>query len=84
MSLKDCKVSREIKLKIDKDWTLCLQECQYIYGNGSLDNGYRFIWQYKNDYKRYPDQTRIPKLEDSKLLIELAQNEKWGTEVIYP
>ena len=52
------------------EWCLCFQYCRYEYGDGTEDNGYRFIW-------RRPDgtlqgargQARIPSIAN---ILELT------------
>ncbi|WP_058953150.1 hypothetical protein [Clostridium tyrobutyricum] len=60
-------------------WVLCLQWCRYIYNDGSLETGFRFIW-------RRPDgtlqaargQARIPNLKMVEELMEKAKIEGWA------
>ncbi|MDQ0208941.1 hypothetical protein [Alkalicoccobacillus murimartini] len=67
------------KDKIGTNWVLCLQFCRYVYDNGDLQEGYRFIWR-KPDGKLQAarGQARIPKLSDASKLMEKAQAEGWG------
>ena len=58
---------------------LCLQWGRYIYEDGGLETGYRFIW-------RKPDgtlqaargQARIPSLKLARILMETAEKQGWG------
>lgn len=31
--------------KVGNDWVLCLQWCRYIYDDGTMQMGFRFIWR---------------------------------------
>jgi hypothetical protein len=61
------------------EWMLCFQWCRYIYGDGNMEQGYRFIW-------RRPDgtlqaargQARIPSIEAARKLMNKAVDEGWG------
>lgn len=63
----------------EADWRLCFQRVRYIYDDGTIDEGYRFIW-------RRPDgslqgargQARIPSLRVARLLMAAAEQEGWG------
>ena len=58
---------------------LCFQHVRYVYDDGTLQMGYRFIW-------RHPDgklqgargQARIPSLKAARLLMEKAEKAGWG------
>lgn len=73
------QILKETTKNFKDDWILCLQWCRYVYDDGNLEEGYRFIW-------RRPDKTlqaargqaRIPSLEIAKELMEQAQAEGWG------
>lgn len=60
-------------------WELCLQWCRYIYSNGELEEGYRFIWRRPDkSLQAARGQARIPSLEDVQELIKEAQEKGWG------
>ena len=62
-----------------KDWVLHLQWCRYIYDNGNMEHGYRFIWR-KPGGSLQParGQARIVSLKDAEELMKVARNEGWG------
>lgn len=61
------------------EWCLCFQYCRYEYGDGTEENGYRFIW-------RRPDgtlqgargQARIPSIANILELTAKALKAGWG------
>ena len=64
------------------DWVLCLQWGRYIYDDGKLELGYRFIWRDLDDKLRpQRGQARIQTLEDVETLIKMARSEGWGNNV---
>jgi len=60
-------------------YTLCFQWCRYLYDNGGLEHGYRFIWR-REDGSLQParGQARIPSIEILEELVKTAKNEGWG------
>ena len=60
-------------------WVLCLQWGRYIYDDGNMEHGYRFIWR-RGDDSLQParGQARIISLEDAENLIRVARNQGWG------
>ena len=63
-----------------KDWVLQLQWCRYIYDDGDMERGYRFIYRQPGSGALQParGQARIPSLKDAEELIEMARDEGWG------
>lgn len=61
------------------DWVLCFQWCNYIFDNGTIDKGYRFIWR-RPDGSMQParGQARIPSLAEAERLFCLAREAGWG------
>lgn len=58
---------------------LCLQWCRYLYGDGSLEYGYRSIWKDpKGKLLAHRGQARVPSLRTLLGLINTAVNEGWG------
>ncbi len=61
------------------NWRLCFQRCRYVYNDGKVQDGYRFIF-------RRPDgslqgargQARIPSLKEARLLMAEAEKQGWG------
>jgi hypothetical protein len=84
------QVVEEVKLEKPQygGWVLCLQWCRYVYDNGKMERGFRFIWrrprigaQQKGALQPARGQARITKLEDAETLIAMARNEGWGNEI---
>lgn len=68
--------------KVGKEWVLCLQWCRYIYDDGTMEMGYRFIWR-KEDGKLQAarGQARIPDLAWVTELVNRAKELGWGNQV---
>ena len=61
------------------DWRLCFQWCRYIYDDGSIQHGYRFIWRHpNNNLQPARGQARIPSIAELNELVEIAKSEGWG------
>lgn len=61
-------------------WQLCLQWCEYQYGEDDSQCGYRFIWRQPNgNLQAARGQARIPSLGEANRLIAVAMSEGWGT-----
>ena len=60
-------------------WRLCFQWCRYIYSNGEMEEGYRFIWRRPNDnLQAARGQARIPSIKVARGLIKAAEDAGWG------
>lgn len=58
---------------------LCFQWCRYLYDDGAMDYGYRFIW--KDSAGRLQPargQARIPSMRELVALTDRAKSEGWG------
>lgn len=64
---------------LDK-WSLCFQFCRYIYDDGNMEEGYRFIWRTPEDrnLQAARGQARIPSIELAQELMQKAINAGWG------
>ena len=72
-------VLNEVSQGIINDWNLCFQYCRYEYGDGSEDNGYRFIWRRPNEnLQGARGQARIPSIAILLSLVSKAIEEGWG------
>lgn len=72
-------VLHEAKQGKEGDWVLCFQYCRYEYGDGSEENGYRFIWRRPNgNLQGARGQARIPSIADVQELTATALREGWG------
>ena len=60
-------------------WELCFQWCNYIYDDGSLEQGYRFIWRKPGgDLQPARGQARLPSIKEAMSLMNEAKEEGWG------
>ncbi len=75
------RVINEVSTVKESGWKLCLQWCEYVYGNNETDMGYRYIWC-RPDGTLQParGQARIPSMADMLLLISEAFKEGWAKE----
>jgi len=64
---------------LPNSWSLWLQYCRYIYDNGTLEMGYRFINR-RQDGSLQParGQARLPSLAQAEALMAMARAEGWG------
>jgi hypothetical protein len=61
------------------DWRLCFQWCRYIFANGDMEEGYRFIWRRPDSsLQAARGQARIPSIEVARGLMQRAEEEGWG------
>jgi len=64
------------------DWTLWFQWCRYLYDDGEIQHGYRFIWRRPKgeggSLQAARGQARIPSVRVLEELVEKAKNEGWG------
>lgn len=64
---------------IGKEWVLCLQWCRYIYDDGTMQMGFRFIWRRPDgSLQAARGQARIPDLNIASELMEKAKQQGWG------
>jgi hypothetical protein len=72
-------VLNEVTLDQPKDWQLCFQRCRYMYDDGSIQDGFRFIWRRPDgSLQAARGQARIPSLKDARLLMAEAEKAGWG------
>lgn len=73
------QVINEVKSGEEGEYRLCFQWCRYLYDDGGMEHGYRFIWRRETGHLvPARGQARIPSM---KLLLELVQKAKeegWG------
>jgi len=73
------QILNEIVAHPEGDWRLCFQRVRYIYDDGLMQEGYRFIWRRPdNSLQAARGQARIPSLKIARLLMAEAENEGWG------
>ncbi len=65
-----------------EEWTLWFQWCRYLYDDGGMQHGYRFIWRWpKKDggaLQAARGQARIPSIKVLEELVAKARAEGWG------
>jgi hypothetical protein len=58
---------------------LCFQKCCYFFGDGTRQEGYRFIWRRKDgSLQAARGQALIPSIEAARKLMDKAVAEGWG------
>ena len=63
----------------DDRWEICLQWGRYIYDDGKMERGYRFIWRDENGHLRpQRAQACIKSLDVAQELIDKARRDGWG------
>lgn len=73
------QVVNETPSKHDGKWQLRLQWCRYLYGDGGMQHGYRFIWLRPNgSLHATRGQARIPSFATTQHLFNQAKSEGWG------
>lgn len=79
MSKANVRVIKDAIKGSEGFWRLCFQYCEYQYGDGSSQYGYRFIWRRPNgNLQAARGQARIPSLADILELTSIALKEGWG------
>jgi hypothetical protein len=73
------QVLQETSLEMGAGWKVCLQWCRYVYNNGALELGYRFIWRRPDgSLQAARGQARLPSMAVIQELISNAQAKGWG------
>lgn len=64
-------------------WSLCYQWCRYIYDDGRMEMGFRFIWRRPVDrsLQAARGQARIPSAKVARELMKKADDAGWGHNV---
>lgn len=76
------QVVQETSYQFPRGGKLCFQWCRYLHPDGSMEEGYRFIWKTEDGkLLAHRGQARIPSVEVALMLIKKAQNEGWGSNV---
>lgn len=64
-------------------WTLWFQWCRYLYDDGRMEYGYRFIWRWPKadggSLQAARGQARIPSVDILEKLVAKAKSEGWGS-----
>jgi len=78
--LNETKSSENISL--DDNWILNFQWCRYLYDDGEMEYGYRFIWRRPEKsgggLQAARGQARIPSIPILEELVAKAKAEGWG------
>jgi hypothetical protein len=71
---------KEASVDMDGGWKLCLQWVRYIYDDGGMEEGYRFIWRRpgKGNLQAARGQARIPSFAIARQLMGQAEQAGWG------
>lgn len=73
------QVLEEVSTDMSEGWKLCFQWCRYIYDNGALQSGYRFIWRRPDgSLQAARGQARIPSVKLMQNLVAEAVADGWG------
>jgi hypothetical protein len=73
------QVLNETDIGDSDGWRLCLQRARYVYDDGSLEEGFRFIWRRPNGTMQGArGQARIPSLKIARILMARAEEQGWG------
>jgi hypothetical protein len=73
------QVIQEVWHGSESDWRLCFQWCRYIYGDGTMEEGYRFIWRRPDgSLQAARGQARLPSIDIARELMDKAVDEGWG------
>lgn len=71
-------VQNEVRIKFDNGWSLNFQEVIYAYGDGYVENGFRFIWRRPNgSLQAARGQARIPDRTALETLTNMAEEQGW-------
>ena len=74
--------TKEVQTTAPDGYRLCLQWCRYIYDDGTMQEGYRFIWRRPDgSLQAARGQARLPSLALAEQLISEARRRGWGDEV---
>jgi hypothetical protein len=72
-----------VEESIGKKWVICLQWCRYIYDDGELEYGFRFIWRRPDgSLQAARGQARIPDLNIVEDLVKRARVLGWGNNSV--
>lgn len=75
------QVVHETPARHDGTWQLRLQWCRYLYADGSMKYGYRFIWlRPDGSLEATRGQARIPSADATQQLFAQAKAEGWGDQ----
>ncbi|HXA26898.1 MAG TPA: hypothetical protein VNW90_31790 [Acetobacteraceae bacterium] len=73
------QVLNEVSITPEDDWRLSFQRVRYVYDDGTIEEGYRFIWRRPdNSLQGARGQARIPSLRIARLLMAEAEKAGWG------
>jgi hypothetical protein len=64
-----------------EEYRLFYQWGRYLYDDGTLQHGYRYIWKHHGALLPSRGQARIPSADVQLQLIQIAKDEGWGDYV---
>ncbi len=71
-------VNHDVHITYGNKWRLCFQDCVYHYDNGSIEEGFRFIWRKPNgNLQAARGQARIPSKQELETLLNMASKDGW-------
>lgn len=73
------QIVKETPARHAGDWQLRLQWCRYLYADGAMQYGYRFIWlRPDGSLQASRGQARLPSFDAARELFDQARAEGWG------
>jgi hypothetical protein len=79
------QVIKEVTDHAVSRWTLCFQWCNYVYDDGSILQGYRFIWRRPNgNMQPARGQARLLSVSQISRLIAKAKAAGWANNMASP
>jgi hypothetical protein len=73
------QILNEIDPGPPNEWRVCFHRVRYIFADGDLAEGYRFMWRLPNgNLQAARGQARIPSLRMARYLMTQAEKEGWG------
>jgi hypothetical protein len=73
-------VLREVRQGDVGEWALCFHWCRYVFDDGAIQFGYRFVWRRDEDgsIQAARGQARIPNYASANQLMAAAAKAGWG------
>lgn len=73
------QVLNEVSQTQSNDWKLCFQRARYVFDDGNIQEGFRFIWRWpEGQLQAARGQARIPSLSVARWLMAEAERQGWG------
>ena len=72
------KVINSVEYEIENKFRICFQNCRYIYDDGGVEAGFRFMWRTpEGKHLAHRGQARIPSKKIHDNLVKKAEKEGW-------